>query len=71
MKTDQYTNGVYLEKVKDWHVSDFPWKASNVFHMIEKHSLSVHTVYDIGCGAGEILVELQKKIDPAAKLCRL
>lgn len=67
MRADQYTNGAYLEKVKDWHVSDSPWKASNVFRMIEKHNLSPHSVYDIGCGAGQILVELQMKLDPTAK----
>ena len=67
MKTDQYTNGAYLEKVKDWHVSDSPWKASNVFRMIEKHGLSVCSVCDVGCGAGEILVELKKKMELSTK----
>lgn len=63
MIPDQYINGTYLEKVKDWHVHDSPYKASKVFQMIKKNHLVFNSVYDIGCGAGEILVELQKKIN--------
>jgi SAM-dependent methyltransferase len=57
----QYTDGTYLEKAQDWHVSDSPWKASKVFQMMEKNHLTFDSIYDIGCGAGQILVELQKK----------
>lgn len=60
MNTSRYLNGAYLAKVKDWHAGDSPWKASKVLQMIEKHRLAPGSVYDIGCGAGEILVELQK-----------
>ncbi len=62
MKTDQYTDGTYLENVKDWHTGDAAWKAGNVFEMIKKHQLTPASVCDVGCGAGEILVELQKKM---------
>jgi SAM-dependent methyltransferase len=58
--TSQYTDGSYLEKVKDWHASDAPWKAKKIILMLEKHQISPKAVYDIGCGAGEILVELQR-----------
>lgn len=58
----QYIDGTYLEKVQDWHVSDSAWKASKVLQMMEKNHLTFNSIYDIGCGAGQILVELQKKI---------
>ena len=58
----QYTDGTYLEKVQDWHAEMSPWKASKVFQMIERNHLSFDFICDIGCGVGQILVELQKKI---------
>lgn len=67
MIANQYSDGTYLEKVEDWHVGDSQWKASKVLQMIEKHKLSLNSVYDVGCGAGEILVQLQKKMDPSVK----
>ena len=62
MRTVQYTDGTYLEKVQDWHVSDSPWKAARVFQMIERNRLTFHSVYDVGCGAGQVLVELRRMI---------
>lgn len=61
MGTSQYTNGIYLEKVKDWHVGDSIWKASKVMQMIRSHQLSPASICDVGCGAGVILAELQKR----------
>lgn len=64
MLIDRYREGAYLNKVPDWHAGDSPWKADKVLRMLEKHGLAPRTVCDIGCGAGEILVELQKKMGP-------
>jgi len=60
--TDRYLDGTYLAEVKGWHAGDSPWKASKVLRMIEKHHLSPSTVHDIGCGVGEVLVELQRRM---------
>jgi predicted TPR repeat methyltransferase len=68
MIPNRYIDGTYLEKVQDWHVHDSKYKASKVFQMIEKNHLVFNSVYDIGCGAGEILVELQKKINGHERL---
>jgi SAM-dependent methyltransferase len=62
MATNRYTDGTYLEKVKDWHLSDSHWKASKVFQMIEKNHLEFNSICDVGCGAGQILVDLQEKL---------
>jgi len=58
----QYTDGTYLEKVQDWHASNSPWKASKVLQMMERNRLTFDSICDVGCGAGQVLVEMQKKI---------
>ena len=63
MKSNQYTNGEYLEKVSSWHQEDSHWKAHQILRMIQKHKLAPNSVFDIGCGAGKILIELQKNMD--------
>ncbi|MGP0593587.1 class I SAM-dependent methyltransferase [Nitrospira sp. T9] len=68
MDKNQYVDGRYLGKVQDWHAGDSVWKASKVFEMIRKHRLEPRTICDVGCGAGEILLELQKKMCNNVKL---
>jgi SAM-dependent methyltransferase len=62
MTNNLYIDGTYLENVEDWHAGDSPWKAGYVYAMIEKHGLTISSIYDVGCGAGEILVELQRRL---------
>jgi len=68
MSTQQYTDGTYLEKVSDWHAGDSVWKASRVLDMIQRNNLVVGSLYDVGCGAGRILAELQKKLGEHVQL---
>ena len=58
----QYADGTYLEKVQDWHASNSPWKASKVLQMMERNRLTFDSICDVGCGAGQVLVEMQKKL---------
>jgi hypothetical protein len=60
--TDVYTGGKYLEHNPTWHVEDSPWKARQIYRMLERHRLAPETVGEIGCGAGEVLVVLQKML---------
>jgi SAM-dependent methyltransferase len=57
-----YTDGTYLAKVADWHAADSLWKASQVFTMLERNRLAFDSLYDVGCGAGQVLAELQRRI---------
>jgi SAM-dependent methyltransferase len=57
-----YTDGLYLDKNPTWHVEDSPWKAEQIMRIINRNGIRPRTVCEIGCGAGEILRQLQHKI---------
>lgn len=59
-----YTDGKYQQSHPTWNVEDSPWKADYIWEMIKKNSVVVDTIGEVGCGAGEILVRLQKHMDP-------
>jgi SAM-dependent methyltransferase len=63
-----YLDGSYLEQNPDWHVSDSAWKARQVLKMLRRHRIAPKTVYDIGCGAGEVLRQLQEGLDRSCQL---
>jgi cyclopropane fatty-acyl-phospholipid synthase-like methyltransferase len=62
MTRDIYHSGEYVEKNPTYHVEDSPWKAEQILKMMRKHSLQVRSVCEIGCGAGEILRQLQLQL---------
>ncbi len=54
-----YETGEYVEKNPTYHVEDSSWKARHVLRLMQKNSLQPRTICEIGCGAGEILKQLQ------------
>lgn len=54
-----YETGEYVERNPTYHVEDSSWKARHVLRLIQKNSLQPRTICEIGCGAGEILKQLQ------------
>ncbi|MDB5137973.1 MAG: hypothetical protein JWP37_4576 [Mucilaginibacter sp.] len=64
MQKELYTskNSDYLKNNNTWHVEDSPWKAEQVFKIIRRNTIEPKKVVEIGCGAGEILVQLQNLI---------
>ena len=56
---NMYQNGGYVEKNPTYHVEDSLWKAQQILKMVSKHNLRPASVCEIGCGAGEILKQLQ------------
>jgi len=56
-----YNNNTYADINPAWHLKDSPWKAGLVSRMIDKHSLPMGRVAEVGCGAGEILKILSDK----------
>lgn len=59
---DQYLDGEYAGKNPTFHVEDSPWKATQILKGIERTKLQPKTIAEVGCGAGEILVQLAAKL---------
>jgi len=53
-----YSDGSYLRRNPDWHSSDSKWKASHIARMLVRNGLVPNRVCEVGCGAGEVLVQL-------------
>lgn len=62
MTTARYTDSDYLEKNPTWHVEYSPWKAQHVLAMLKRNHLTPNTVAEVGCGAGEILLQLHDRM---------
>lgn len=63
--SDMYVDGEYSRQNPTWDVEDAPWKADHIFRMLEKHHLKPGSVCEVGCGCGEILRQLQQRMDPS------
>jgi 2-polyprenyl-3-methyl-5-hydroxy-6-metoxy-1,4-benzoquinol methylase len=58
-----YTDGTYRRRNPTWHSEDSAWKADQTMKMMDRHrELAPRTVCEVGCGAGQVLAELQKKL---------
>lgn len=57
-----YQTGEYVEKNPTYHVEDSAWKAGQIQTMLAKNNLQPRTVCEVGCGAGEILRQLQTRL---------
>jgi SAM-dependent methyltransferase len=64
-----YTDGSYKSLTGGtWHLEDAPYKAAWIMQMLAKHpDFKPSTVCEIGCGAGGILVELQKTLPAGSR----
>jgi SAM-dependent methyltransferase len=60
--TSRYVDGTYQQEVKGWHISDSPWKAARVLQMLDKNGIRPSSVTDLGCGVGQVLVEMQRRM---------
>jgi cyclopropane fatty-acyl-phospholipid synthase-like methyltransferase len=62
MTIEMYKDGTYLAKNPTWDAEDSPWKAKHVFRIMKENNINPKTVCEVGCGAGEILRQLQANI---------
>ena len=60
---DIYRTGEYLKKNPTWHVEESPWKAKQILRMLRQNKLHPRTICEAGCGAGEVLKQLQSHLD--------
>jgi SAM-dependent methyltransferase len=54
-----YSNAEYLANNPTWHAEHSPWKAQKIYEILHRNNLSPSRIAEIGCGAGEILVQLK------------
>ncbi|HZR40560.1 MAG TPA: methyltransferase domain-containing protein [Ktedonobacteraceae bacterium] len=64
-----YTDGDYLKKNPTWHTEESPWKAKQVLRMLAQDQIAPGTICEIGCGAGEVLKQLQGKMEETCVFC--
>ena len=57
-----YSNAEYLANNPTWHAEDSPWKAQNIYDILLHNNLKPSRIAEIGCGAGEILVQLKARL---------
>jgi len=58
---ERYFDGAYLAHNPTWHAEHSATKARWIDEMLKRNSLEPRTIAEIGCGSGEILVELKKR----------
>ncbi|WP_159474342.1 bifunctional 2-polyprenyl-6-hydroxyphenol methylase/3-demethylubiquinol 3-O-methyltransferase UbiG [Dyadobacter sp. 3J3] len=54
-----YMDGDYLKNHPSWHTEDSAWKADKIKKIFSKNKIDPKSICEIGCGAGEILNQLQ------------
>ncbi len=57
----RYFDGAYLAHNPTWHAEHSATKARWIDEILRRNSLEPRTIAEIGCGSGEILVELRKR----------
>lgn len=57
-----YISGAYLERNPDWHAGESPWKARQILRMLARNRMHPRTICEVGCGAGEVLRQLQERM---------
>ena len=67
MHEKMYIDGTYLEKNPGWHIEESAWKAQQIDRMLKRHHLLPQTIYEVGCGAGEVLKQLQSKMEQSCE----
>lgn len=65
MTASIYHSGEYLEHNPDWHAEDAPFKARWIEAILKRNNVAIASVVEVGCGSGEVLVELRKFLPDA------
>jgi cyclopropane fatty-acyl-phospholipid synthase-like methyltransferase len=63
-----YQTGEYLSKNQSWHTEDSAWKAEKIARILEDNGIAFSTAVEVGCGAGQVLLELSRRF-PRASFC--
>jgi cyclopropane fatty-acyl-phospholipid synthase-like methyltransferase len=67
MEQQLYTSGEYLKRNPKWHVEESLWKAQHILRITRQNHIFPKTVCEVGCGAGEVLKQLQNHLDGSCR----
>jgi SAM-dependent methyltransferase len=59
---DIYNDETYLKNNPGWHEEGALFKTERIIRLLNKNPVPFKTVCEVGCGSGEILVQLEKKL---------
>ncbi|MBF9220498.1 class I SAM-dependent methyltransferase [Hymenobacter ruricola] len=59
---DIYNDRTYLANNPTWHEEDAPFKAERIRRLLGRHPVPQATVCEVGCGSGEVLVQLAAQL---------
>ncbi len=62
-----YNDQTYLKNNPTWHEEDAPFKANKITRLLNRNAIHFESVCEIGCGSGEILVQLATKFSEEIK----
>ncbi|MGE5334450.1 MAG: class I SAM-dependent methyltransferase [Nitrososphaerota archaeon] len=65
---DIYRSGAYADMAPTWHIEESRAKAREIERLLRRHRLALHTICEVGCGAGEVLRQLQRRLPPDCEL---
>ncbi|MCU7550282.1 class I SAM-dependent methyltransferase [Chitinophagaceae bacterium LB-8] len=58
-----YNDKTYLNNNPTWHEEDAPLKTGKIIELLNRNNIHFNTVCDIGCGSGEILIQLANRLN--------
>ncbi|MEI6184208.1 MAG: class I SAM-dependent methyltransferase [Bacteroidota bacterium] len=65
MSSDIYNDNTYLNNNPDWHQEDSPFKVGKILQLLSRNNIPLKTICEIGCGSGEVVVQLASKLNPS------
>ena len=65
---DIYRTGAYAQLAPTWHVEESAGKAREILRLLRRHQLTPRTICEVGCGAGDVLRQLQMALPADTEL---
>jgi hypothetical protein len=57
------TESTLEEEMAHWHIEEAAWKVTQILRMLARHHLDPRTICEVGSGSGDMLAQLQPKLE--------